>query len=86
MTIDFGAGLSVDELIGWPVYEIAVRKLPRGKEFNAVGVAAATLLEGGFGNYILMELWGDGHSVWRQPKTGQTLLFTPTGQVIYHRD
>jgi hypothetical protein len=86
LDIDFGSGLTVDELIGWPAAAIAVRKLPDGESFKTVGDSALILMEKGFGEYLLSELWGDGHCVWQHPDTGQTALVTPTGQVISPRN
>lgn len=82
MTRDFGAGLSVDELIGLSAWVIGRLTLPRQDAFETVQKDANLLIAINKESYILMELWEDGHSTWQQPNGKQPLMITPTGQVI----
>jgi hypothetical protein len=83
MTVhDYGAGLTVDELIGMSVWHIAHLKLPSGEVFRIVKFATKILLDANLESFILVELWEDGHSVWQDYKKNVPLVVTPTGQIF----
>ncbi|MEA3327101.1 MAG: hypothetical protein U9R53_07300 [Chloroflexota bacterium] len=82
MARDFGAGLSVDELIGlsaWFIYHLA---LPDEEVFKTTMAAAMQLVKADLGSLILLELWEDGHTVWMSPDTKRPVVVTPAGQMI----
>ena len=82
MTRDFGAGLSVDELIGlsaWFIYHLV---LPDEEVFKTTMTAAMKLVEADLGSHILMELWEDGHTVWMSSATKLPVVITPAGKMI----
>lgn len=81
MVRDFGAGLTADELVGMTAWQIARLDLPRGDAFEAAQRGAVFLARKGADNYFLEELWADGHSVWRNPKTEGPAVVTPDGQI-----
>jgi len=82
---DFGAGISLDEIIGLSAWQIDRMVLPSNKVFQYPVRAAQILAEQGLESYVLAELWEDGHSVWHHPKTGEPVIAEPTGQVIRRR-
>jgi hypothetical protein len=83
MTVrDYGAGLTVDELIGMSVWHIAHLKLPSGEVFRIVKFATKILLDANLESFILVELWEDGHSVWQDYKKNVPVVVTPTGQIF----
>jgi hypothetical protein len=78
---DFGAGQSVDELIGfsaWFIYHLA---LPDQAVFRTTMNAAAKLVKADAGSHLLLELWEDGHTVWMSPLTKKPVVVTPAGQI-----
>ena len=78
---DFGAGQSVDELIGfsaWFIYHLA---LPDQAVFRTTMNAAAELVNADAGSLLLLELWEDGHTVWMSPSTKKPVVVTPDGQM-----
>lgn len=81
MTQDFGPGLTIDELIGLCAWHIHALKLPPEPIFQSAERAAAVMINAGLENYVLVELWGDGHSVWRQIETKIPVVVTKTGQI-----
>ena len=78
---DYGAGLTVDELVGMTAWQIAHLSLPAGEVFRKVNIASAIMVENNLESSILVELWEDGHTVWRDLKQNQPVVVTPTGQV-----
>ena len=85
MVRDFGAGLTADELIGMPAWHIANMDLPRGDAFDSAYRAAELLVNNEAENFVLEELWADGHSVWQNPETRAPAVVTPNGQIIRER-
>ena len=82
MVRDFGPGLTADELIGMTAWQIARFDLPRGSAFEIAKRGAQALVGRGVENFILEELWADGHAVWRNLDTQQTAVVTPNGHII----
>jgi len=81
MSRDYGAGLTVDELIGMLASQITRLVLPRGEVFQNASRAARILEENNFETCILTEIWGDGHTVWQTMGLKQPIWVTPTGQI-----
>jgi hypothetical protein len=82
MRRDFGPGLTIDDLIGLPAERIMSLPLPNEDVFRSLQQSATLLADRGKGYFVLAELWGDGHSVWRGRGAGDVLQVTPTGQVV----
>ena len=82
MTRDFGAGLSVDELIGCSAWYIFHLVLPDEEVFQTTMTAAELMVEADLESYILMELWEDGHTVWMSPAIKRPVVVTPDGEMI----
>jgi hypothetical protein len=78
---DFGSGLSLDDVIGLPAWQIHDLRLPRGEGYQGIRRAAEVLVRHGLERFQLAEIWGDGHSVWRNPDGGETAQVTPAGQL-----
>lgn len=78
---DFGAGISLDELVGLSAWQIDRLVLPSSKVFHAPVRAARLLIGQGLESYLLAEIWEDGHSVWLHPKTDEPLIVEPTGHL-----
>lgn len=85
MTHDLGSGLTFDDLVGLTALEIRRLRLPNENLGVAVHKASQILIEKEFGTYFLMELWGDGRSVWQESEKGQVVVITPTGQISINR-
>jgi hypothetical protein len=85
MKRDFGPGLTIDDLIGLCAEDIQSIKLPNEEIYKHLGQAVGLLVEQDLQDYALMELWGDGHSVWQGPGRDDILLIRPTGQFVTHR-
>ncbi len=81
MVQDLGSGLTFDDLVGLSALEIQRLGLPNEDLGAAVHRASQTLIEKEFGTYFLMELWGDGHSVWQESEKGQVVVVNPTGLI-----
>jgi len=81
MERDFGSGLTVDELIGMTAYQITHLTLPPGDIFEHTFWAASVLEDSFLESCILLELWGDGHTVWQSAELEQPIWVTPSGQV-----
>ena len=81
MIQDFGSGMTIDELIGLSAWHIAAIKLPPELIFISASRAAGMLMQAGMENYTLAELWGDGHSVWNDPKTQVPVVITASGRI-----
>ena len=86
MVQDFGAGLTVDELIGLTADKISNLNLPPGDIFQRVFEAGSYIKRKGFKSAILTEIWGDGHTVWRSKQGGVPLWVTPTGKIVRPAD
>lgn len=82
MVRDYGAGLTVDELVGMTAWQIAHLSLPAGDVFQNVKTASGIMIENDLEATILVELWEDGHTVWKDIKKNQPAVVTPTGQVL----
>jgi len=78
---DFGAGLSVDELIGVSAAQISVLRLPADKVFQQALQAARRMVKTGLGSHLLVELWEDNHSVWNDPNNGLPVVVSPDGSI-----
>lgn len=81
MVRDFGAGLTIDELIGMCAGDIDALALPNEKVFSQLKSAAAILCGQDFGDYRLMELWGSGESVWMGANQSEVVQISPSGQI-----
>ena len=78
---DFGAGLTIDEMIGMRAGDISALPLPNEKAFSRLKAAAAILCERDYGDYHLMELWGSGESVWMGANQSEVVQVSPSGQI-----
>ena len=85
MVRDFGAGLTIDELIGMQARDIASLALPNEKIFKTLKTGAKNLCDRDFGEYILMELWGSGETVWMGAGQRDVLMVRPSGQILPHK-
>jgi hypothetical protein len=82
MQRDFGPGMTIDDMIGLRSNDIRSIQLPNEAVYEYLDRAVQILTEQDLGDYVLMELWGDGHSVWQGPGEEDVLLIRPTGQVV----
>ncbi|MDY6847387.1 MAG: hypothetical protein SVP52_09670 [Chloroflexota bacterium] len=82
MVRDFGAGLTVDELIGMPAYHLNLLKLPPGEIFKKVKSAASKMIEVEMESFVLTEIWEDGRTVWTSLEDAKPALITPGGHII----
>lgn len=80
---DYGAGLSIDELIGMQAQDIASLSLPNEEAFERLKSAARTLCDHDQESCILMEVWGEGDTVWMSVGGGPLLVW-PSGQIQQH--
>jgi hypothetical protein len=78
---DFGPGLTVDELIGMTAFHITRLDMPREKIFQDSLKAAKILVDNNFESSILLEIWEDGHTGWREVPCGRGLRVTPSGRI-----
>ena len=83
---DLGSGLTFDDLVGLSALEIHRLELPNENLGIMIHRASQILLEKEFGTYYLMELWGDGHSVWQESEKGPVVVISPTGQISTRQD
>jgi hypothetical protein len=81
MAHDFGAGITVDDLIGMTAYQITHLSLPPGDIFMHTLQAGRTLEENSLDSCILVELWEDGHTVWQSEQSKNPVWVTPNGQI-----
>ena len=79
---DFGAGLSLDELIGLTASQLNTFDLPRGEVYLLIEKAAEQMLGAGLGGYLLMEVWADGHTLWHGIRRDDPVIVTPKGDVF----
>jgi hypothetical protein len=82
---DFGAGLSLDEMVGMMAWEICQADLPTGDAYQVVSQAAAWMVAGGLIAYMLMEVWADGHTLWHGMRRDDPVIVTPDGKLIRTR-
>lgn len=83
MLRDYGAGFSIDDLIGLQAQNIVSLSLPNEEAFVRLKFAARTLCDRDQESAILMEVWGEGETVWMEAGGG-SLLVWPSGQVRRH--
>lgn len=81
MSRDFGAGISVDELIGFSAWFIFHLALPDEAVFRTTMIAADILIQADAGAHLLLELWEDGHTVWMDPTSKKPVVITPAGKM-----
>jgi hypothetical protein len=86
MVHDFGPGMTIDELIDMRAVDIAALNLPSETLYAVVKQAASIMIDAELTMYVLSELWEDGHSVWRDFMTEETVVVTPTGQIRTSKD
>ena len=79
---DFGAGSSLDELIGLTAGQIQTFNLPKGEVYQTTEQAAARMIRAGLESYLLMEVWADGHTLWHGVRRDDPVIVTPSGDVI----
>jgi hypothetical protein len=79
---DFGAGLSLDELIGLTAGQLKTFHLPNGEVYQSIEKAAERMLRAGLDAYSLMEVWADGHTLWHGIRRDDPVVVTPAGDVI----
>ena len=79
---DFGAGLSLDELIGLTAGQLQTFKLPKGEVYLMIEKAAERMLQSGLEAYLLMEVWADGHTLWHGIRRDDPVIVTPKGDVF----
>ncbi len=82
MKRDFGPGLTIDDLIGLCADDIRSINLPNEEIYKNLNRAVGLLIEQDLGDFVLMELWGDGHSAWQGLNKDDVLLIRPTGQFV----
>lgn len=82
---DFGAGLSLDELVGLTAGQLQAFNLPKGEVYQTVETAADQMIEAGLETYLLMEVWADGHTLWHGIRRDDPAIVTPQGDVIRTR-
>jgi hypothetical protein len=77
---DYGAGLSIDEMIGLPAQVIVTLSLPNEEAFKRLKSAARSLCDQDQESCVLMEVWGEGETVWMDIG-GEPVLVWPSGQI-----
>ena len=82
---DFGAGLSLDELIGLTAGQLQTFNLPQGEVYQSIEKAAERMLRAELEAYLLMEVWADGHTLWHGIRWDDPVIVTPAGDVIRTR-
>lgn len=78
---DFGAGITVDDLIGLRAVDILRIRIPEGALWLSLRQAAARVVDAGYEDYVLTEVWGDGHSVWYALQGDDLIQMKPDGQI-----
>ena len=86
MIRDYGAGLTIDELIGMKARDIVSITLPNEVGFVSLKNAVQALCDRGYENYSLMELWGNGESVWMGAGPKDVVIAWPSGQIRASQD
>ncbi len=82
MVRDYGAGLTIDELIGMKAGDIASLTLPKEKAFSQVKAAAMILVNHDYEEHRLMELWGSGETIWMGVDQYDVIQALPSGQIM----
>lgn len=82
---DFGAGLSLDELVGMTAWQIRQAVIPTGEVFQTTEAAALYMIKGGLGTYLLAEIWADGYTVWHGSYGNDPVIVTPGGKLLRGR-
>lgn len=80
---DFGAGLSLDELVGMTAGQIFQAVLPTGEVFQTTREAAVQMVRAGLGTYLLAEIWAEGHTVWHGSYGSDPVIVTPGGKLLH---
>jgi hypothetical protein len=83
---DYGAGLSIDELVGMRAKDIASLTLPNEASFINLKKEARTLCDQAYEDYVLMELWGNGETVWMGGGPQDVVVVWPSGQIQARHD
>lgn len=83
---EFKSGFIYDDLIGMTARTIQGIRLPNEKLGIAIKKASQILTDKNFCEFRLVELWGDGHSVWQRGERGEVILVDPTGNLSYKAD
>lgn len=83
---DYGAGLSIDELVGIRARDIAALTLPNEAGFINLKKAAQALCDQAYEDYVLMELWGNGETVWMGGGPRDVVVVWPSGQIQARHD
>lgn len=78
---DYGSGLSIDELIGMQAQDIVSLMLPNEAVFFNLKRAARQLCDHNYERFSLMELWGDGESVWMGTGMKDVVVVRASGQI-----
>lgn len=86
MVRDFGAGLTIDELIGMRAENIALLSLPNEEGFSHLKASAANLVRHDYQSYRLMELWERGETVWMGTDQFDVIQVSPSGQLNPQKD
>lgn len=79
---DFGAGLSLDDLIGLTAGQLQAFNLPTGNVYQMIEEAAEHMLQAGLEGYLLMEVWADGHTLWHGIRRDDPVIVSPNGDVF----
>ncbi|QRN84197.1 hypothetical protein JR338_05510 [Chloroflexota bacterium] len=82
MVRDYGAGLTIDELIGMKAGDIVSLALPNERVFARVNAAAMILVNHDYAGYHLMELWGSGETIWMGVDQYDVIQVLPSGQIM----
>ena len=82
---DFGAGLSLDEMVGMMAWEIMETPLPTGKLYQTTRKAAEWLVKADLKAYMLQEVWADGHTIWHGLLHDDPVIVKPDGELIRTR-
>ena len=82
---DFGAGLSLDELVGLTAGQLLTFNLPKGEVYQTIENAAEHMRAAGLTSYLLMEVWADGHTLWHGIRRDDPAIVTPQGDVFRTR-
>jgi len=86
MARDFGSGVTYDDLVGLTAMAVNRIHLPNEDLGTAIHKASQILIEMEFGHYLLLELWGDGHTVWQTGERGRVVVVSATGQLLFKQD
>ena len=82
---DFGAGLSLDEVVGMMAWEICQVTMPAGDVYRRASQAAEIMVAAGLQAYMLIEVWADGHTLWHGLRRDDPAIITPAGRLIRTR-